>query len=291
MKHRLLSVILILSLSSCKISDPKRPLMGISETKTEESHSSSENKESFKSIEDGIEGDKINTSGIIISPKGIQEQLISRTAYTLSYNKDTRNPNWVSWILTANHTDGPYKRDGIKFAEDEEVPTPRATNMDYVQSGYDRGHMCPSGDNKWSEQAQIESFFYSNCCPQIHSLNAGAWNDLENTCRKWANYYGKLWIACGPIYLNKQHKKIGSNKVLVPEAFFKVVLTNDNGKYKAIGFIYRNEATKKPKSKFVNTIDQVERVTGYDFFPFLPDNIEAMVEAESDITTWQDKLI
>lgn len=211
---------------------------------------------------------------------------LERAAYKLSYNPSTRNPVWVAWHLTADHTDGDYSRKGIKFAEDEEVPTPRATNMDYVNSGYDRGHMCPSGDNKWSEEAQLQSFLYTNCCPQLHNLNAGDWNELEGKCRKWAKKYGSLYIVCGPLMLNKKHKTIGKNKVVVPEAFFKVVLCME-GEPKAIGFIYRNEANNKTMSYYVNTVDEVERLTGLDFFSSLDDKTEAKVESTANLDDWE----
>ena len=211
---------------------------------------------------------------------------LERAAYRLSYNPATRMPVWVAWHLTAEHTDGPYSRKGIKFAEDEDVPVPRATNMDYVNSGYDRGHICPSGDNKWSEEAQLQSFLYTNCCPQLHNLNAGDWNELEGKCRKWAQQYGGVYIVSGPLLLNKKHKTIGKNKVVVPEAFFKVVLCME-GEPKAIGFIYRNEANNKTMSSYVNTVDDVERLTGLDFFSALPDEVEREVEAKADLADWE----
>ena len=211
---------------------------------------------------------------------------LERAAYRLSYNPATRLPVWVAWYLTAEHTDGPYSRKGIKFAEDEDVPVPRATNMDYVNSGYDRGHICPSGDNKWSEEAQLQSFLYTNCCPQLHNLNAGDWNELEGKCRKWAQQYGGVYIVSGPLLLNKKHKTIGKNKVVVPEAFFKVVLCMEV-EPKAIGFIYRNEANNKTMSSYVNTVDDVERLTGLDFFSALPDEVEREVEAKADLADWE----
>ena len=76
------------------------------------------------------------------------EILLTRVGYVTSYNTENKQPNWVGWRLTADHVSGPYLRKGIKFHEDEEVPEPRATDADYRSSGYDRGHMCPSGDNK-----------------------------------------------------------------------------------------------------------------------------------------------
>ena len=211
---------------------------------------------------------------------------LERAAYRLSYNPATRLPVWVAWHLTAEHTDGPYSRKGIKFAEDEDVPVPRATNMDYVNSGYDRGHICASGDNKWSEEAQLQSVLYTNCCPQLHNLNAGDWNELEGKCRKWAQQYGGVYIVSGPLLLNKKHKTIGKNKVVVPEAFFKVVLCME-GEPKAIGFIYRNEANNKTMSSYVNTVDDVERLTGLDFFSALPDEVEREVEAKADLADWE----
>lgn len=212
--------------------------------------------------------------------------LLERAAYMLSYNPATRLPVWVAWHLTADHTDGAYKRDGLKFAEDEDVPEPRATNMDYVNSGYDRGHICPSGDNRWSREAQVQSFLYTNCCPQLHNLNTGDWRELEEKCRVWAQRYGDIYIVSGPLLLNKKHKTIGKNKIVVPEAFFKVVLCM-RGKPKAIGFIYRNEPTNKKMSSYVNTVDDVERITGLDFFAALPDDVERKVEATADLSDWE----
>ena len=213
------------------------------------------------------------------------EQLLKRVGYTVSYNSVLKLPNWVAWHLTVAHTSGISKRDGIKFHEDEEVPRPRATDADYRRSGYDRGHMCPSGDNKWSCLAQEQSFLLTNVCPQDHQLNAGDWNEMESQCRRWAKRYGDIYIVAGPILFKCRHKTIGQNKVTVPEAFFKVVLCM-KGYPKAIGFIYRNQPGNRPKGDYVNSVDQVERLTGIDFFSSLPDAVEREVEARCQLEDW-----
>ena len=214
------------------------------------------------------------------------EIMLVRVGYTTSYNPKTKQPNWVGWRLTADHVDGEFLRKGIKFHEDEDVPEPRAKDEDYRGSGYDRGHMCPSGDNKWSQQAQEQSFLFTNICPQNHGLNAGDWNEMEQQCRKWAVEEGELYIVSGPIfYGSARHKSIGKNKIPVPEAFFKVVLSM-KGTPKAIGFIYKNQAGNRPKGDYVNTVDEVERITGIDFFPSLPDDVENKVEAKANIDDW-----
>ena len=219
------------------------------------------------------------------SPEGTPEQILKRTGYVTSYNRTTLLPNWVAWHLTAERTEGSAKRSDVDFAEDNEVPEPRATDWDYYNSGYDRGHMCPAADNKWSKKAMEESFLFTNMCPQNSNLNRGDWNEMEMACRKWAKKYGGIYIVCGPILYKGKHKTIGKNKVVVPEAFFKVVLrTGDEPQ--AIGFIYKNTSGNRPKDSYVNTVDEVERITGIDFFPSLPDDVENKVEATADIANW-----
>lgn len=235
-------------------------------------------------VEDLLEGLEIPAT------VGAGEQLLIRTGYTTSYNYRTKCPNWVAWVLTRNHVDGPHKRKGIRYTEDDEVPFPKAMNSDYSGSGYDRGHMCPSGDNKWDAQAQLDCFLFTNMCPQSHNLNGGDWNDLEIKCRKWAEKYGKIYIVCGPVFNssshNKHRKAIGHNKVAVPDGFFKVVLCME-GKPKAIGFYYENDDGHAPMPSYAQTVDTIEEMTGMDFFPALPDDVEDRIEAEADFKLWQ----
>ncbi len=217
--------------------------------------------------------------------KNSNEIILRRKGYTASYNPMTKLPNWVAWHLTAAHVDGYAKRKGISFHEDEDVPEPRVDTYDYVRSGYDRGHMCPAGDNKWDELAMEQSFLMTNICPQDHKLNIGDWNNLETQCRQWAEQYGDIYIVCGPILYKGQHKTIGQHKVVVPEAFFKVILRMGK-EPQAIGFIYRNNDKRHPWGDYVNSVDEVERITGFDFFPSLPDNVEQRVEKRYDAAAW-----
>lgn len=210
--------------------------------------------------------------------------ILKRLAYITSYDKANKIPKWVAWHLISNHTSGNQRRLS-NFIVDDEVPFPRAELVDYKGSGYDRGHMCPAGDNKWGFEPMKETFYLTNICPQDNNLNCGDWNELEITCRDWANKYGDIYIVAGPILYNGKHKTIGPNKVTVPEAFFKVVLCM-NGTPKGIGFIYKNQPCNNPQSSYVNSIDQVERITGIDFFASLPDEIEELVESKANLSEW-----
>ena len=227
-----------------------------------------------------------NTAFIICKPAPlslVSEQLIEKSSYIVSYNRDTKIPKWVAWHLTSNHTDGPFKRMSNFYEED--VENPRATLEDYRGSGWSRGHMCPAGDNKWSRQAMYDSFSLVNVCPQHSKLNSGLWNSIEMDCRKWARKYNEVYIVCGPVLMKGKHETIGTNEVVVPEAFFKVVLCLTD-KPKALGYIVKNTEGNKKKDLYYNSIDQVERITGIDFFPALPDDIENKVEAKADINDW-----
>lgn len=223
---------------------------------------------------------------LAVTPDSVPSMILERAGYVTSYNKKTKLPNWVAWHLTAENTKGSHSRKGIDFMEDEDVPTPRADDWDYYNSGYDRGHMCPAGDNKWDSEAMRQSFLFTNICPQAPGLNRGDWNEMENACRSWARENGDIYIVCGPILYKGRHKTIGKHKVVVPEAFFKVVLCM-RGTPKAIGFIYKNEDGNRPKGDYVNSVDEVERITGFDFFQSLPDDVEQAVEATADLDEWQ----
>ncbi len=236
---------------------------------------------------DGEKSSVVEADGLelpVYTKGTLSETIKKRYSYTLSYNHDTKNPNWVAWTITSTHASGSVQR--MDFMDDEDMPDPKGYLSDYYNSGYDRGHMCPAGDNKWSEKAMEDCFLITNMCPQNNSLNRGVWNSIEQQCRAWAKEYGKVYVVCGPIYLNQQHRKIGKNKVVVPEAFFKVVLRMGENP-QAIGFICRNVSQKgKKKTDFINSVDEVERITGYDFFSKLPDGVEKKIEAHADINEW-----
>ena len=224
----------------------------------------------------------------VILSDGVPSQILHRTAYITSYNRETRTPNWVGWVLTSDHTDGEYARGGSKFIEDDDVPEPRATYKDIRESecGYQRGHMCPAGDNKWSYKAQRESFLMTNICPQDGDLNQRDWKYLEEECRDWARKYGRIYIVAGPVFQSKDYKTVGDNKVAVPDAFFKVVLAFDSGSPKTIGFLYDNQSGHHEMDYYVRTVDEVESATGIDFFSQLEDSVERTIEAIVSLCEW-----
>lgn len=223
------------------------------------------------------------------STSGVPEVYLERMGYTVSFNPQTNIPNWVAWELNlARLVERESRSD--RFVPDPDISPSRAITTDeYKGSGWDRGHMCPAGDNRWHWRAMDESFYMTNICPQNHNLNRGDWKELEEACRRWASLE-PVYIVCGPIlYAKPKYGYIGKrHQIRVPDAFFKVVLTGiSSGTPRAIGFIYKNEAGNYKRDSYVNTIDDVERITHLDFFPMLPDKVEEVIESCYDMSEWR----
>lgn len=213
------------------------------------------------------------------------QQIIYHYAYTVSFNSGWHIPNWVAYELTAAETNGPCEREST-FKKDPKVTQGSAHTKDYTHSGYDRGHMAPAADMRWNQQAMTESFYTSNICPQVHALNAGDWKELENKGREWANRYGNVYIACGPI-MKDGYSTIGAIGVAVPIAFFKVFFRVVDGHYYGIGYLFANDKENHPLSYYAMSIDEIEKITGLDFFYYLPDNIENAMEAQCRPEDWR----
>lgn len=210
------------------------------------------------------------------------DDVIEYLGYSVSYNKERKIPNWVSYELLASETDGPYSRKGKSFRQDLSLSLPQAEDNDYRNSGWSRGHMAPAGDFKWSDDAMWDTFYYTNCCPQNHSLNAGQWNTLEQKVRDWAKRFGKVHVVTGPIIGKNIYGTIGYNRVVVPDAFFKTVFAKDQ----AIAFVMYNHNNNANLPKCAMSVDDLETLTEIDFFSEIDDDFENQVEATYNIRDW-----
>jgi endonuclease G, mitochondrial len=213
------------------------------------------------------------------------EQVVRYTGFTLSYNEQHEQASWVAYMLTGEQVKGTVKR-ADDFREDKQIKTRTASPSDYRGSGYDRGHLAPAGDMKWSAKAMSESFYMSNMSPQAPAFNRGVWNKLEERVRKWAVKHDELYVVTGPV-LEPGLPTIGANEVSVPRQYYKVMLrTNNRSDIIAIGFLLENEGSELPLKQFVVPIDSIEKVTGLDFFPLLPDEIEEKLESRVSLRGW-----
>lgn len=209
---------------------------------------------------------------------------IPHFAYTLSYNEEFEQADWVAYVLTCSETQGNIKRSN-KFREDESVVSGSAENSDYSKSGYDRGHLMPAADNSLNKTAMEQSFYYSNMSPQVPSFNRGIWKQLEEQVRTWACQFDSIYIVTGPIFSDNM-SYIGKNKVAVPKYFYKAILYYTNSKIEAIAFVLPNESSDKELLSFVVSIDSLEKLIQFDLFYKLNDRLESSIESRYNLNFW-----
>lgn len=217
------------------------------------------------------------------------EQIIRHTGYTLSYNEDAEQPSYVAYELTRAEVLNTNTERDDDFRADPMVLTGSAELDDYRRSGYDRGHMAPAADFRWSEEAISDTFYLSNMSPQDPSFNRGIWADLEAAVRVMAYENNSVYVVTGPVLTDGPYETIGDNKVAVPKQYYKVILDYEEPGIKAIGFILPNEGSSKSLESFATTVDEVEKLTGLDFYPSLPDDQEEIIESELDLSAWSFK--
>ena len=241
----------------------------------------------IKSEDVSVPTDKEETASSLPLWKDGEGQLIEHEGFTLLYDTKTMCPRWVAWELTAEETRGKVSRGGVDFKEDASVPEQyQVASWDYNGGAYGRGHMCPAGDMKWSQQAMQDCHYMTNICPQNAELNKVWWEHLERACRTWARQEGAVQIVCGPIFSDNPKRFGKKHRMAVPRAFYKVVLSLKKGSEKAIGFFYTNDNAPQPMEDAVRSVDEIERLTGLDFFSSLPDEQEDRLEAMTDLRAW-----
>lgn len=220
----------------------------------------------------------------VVTNGSFDEEIIRYTGMTVSFNRRMHIPNWVAYELTAAEADGSEPRSG-NFMADPDVDG-CATPADYRNTGFDRGHMAPAADMKWSPDAMRESFYMTNIVPQDNKLNRGAWSKLEDKCRQRARRDSAVIIISGPVLTDPVEMHIGETGVVVPRRFFKVILSPYGEIPVAIGFIMPNAAVPGGMQTCAVTVDEVEAVTGHDFFSELPDELENEVESKVNFNRW-----
>ncbi|MEQ9581820.1 MAG: DNA/RNA non-specific endonuclease, partial [Arenibacter sp.] len=156
----------------------------------------------------------------------------------------------------------------------------------YKGSGYDRGHLCPAGDRRFSKSAYNETFYTSNITPQDRAFNAGAWNRLEQQIRYWARKDGPLFVVTAGVF-EWSFPSIGKEDVDVQKYFYKIVAKGQGDNLKIIGFLFPNKEDTRKLNQFVVSVDSLEKMTGIDFFAGLPDKQEDFLEAGLSTSGWK----
>jgi DNA/RNA endonuclease G (NUC1) len=236
-----------------------------------------------------------NPSGAIVDTNNHDHYLIQRTVEALDYSDNLGEPNWASWDLTASDIGSSGRSD---FLTDTTLP-PNFNwvgTADYTDSGYNRGHMCPSEDRSDNTNDNKLVFYMSNVIPQTADNNQGPWEKLESYCQSLAQSGDELLIMCGPNGFSGA--RINTNgPVFIPDYIWKIAVVVPPGSGSALSRITsftRVIAVNMPNisgirsvswTNYITSVNQIQTNTGYTFFTALPPDVAAALRAEVDGVT------
>ena len=240
--------------------------------------------------------EQMDAMGYPISVK--KEEVIKHIALTLGYSEKHEQAAWVMHMVIPEVEFANVSRTN-DFRPDTLITTGSSIEQDYFLKkvlpdgeleydgfGYDRGHLAPSADFRWSQKALSESYFYSNMSPQKPEFNRERWAELESWIRTYViDFKRSVFVVTGPV-LKDGLKQQGVNKVSIPEQFYKIILDLDGEDKKAIAFLMPNDYCAYPVSGYVTSVNEVEKLTGLDFFSLLSDEEEDRLEAISSMDGW-----
>ncbi|HET7545204.1 MAG TPA: DNA/RNA non-specific endonuclease [Polyangiaceae bacterium] len=215
------------------------------------------------------------------------EYFLDQRAFVLSYSPEKRVPNWVAWRLDRSQLGHLQRRDD--FRADLALPARfyRVKESDYLHSGYDRGHLCPSADRQNSREDNSQTFLFTNIEPQLHELNAGPWEQLESYARKRAQTGALLYVVAGGVF-SAPFPTIG-NGVAVPAANYKIIVVLEQGQAAldvredtevlAVLMPNRRGVGEHEWTEYLTSVDAIEQASGYDFLNAVPERVQRVIEA------------
>ncbi len=211
-------------------------------------------------------------------------QIVTYTQFTLSYNEEHEQADWVAYELTKQEVESSQPRCNC-FKTDKSITTGSANKKEYASTGFDLGHLCPAADNNMSAEANRESFLMSNISPQLPGFNRGAWKKLEELVRDFAVKYDTLYVVTGPVFLNNLGS-IGKDSITIPGYFYKVLLRKEGNKFYSMAIMMPQLGATDNFRAYVIPVNALESITGIDFFPALDNHIENRVEGQYQPNRW-----
>jgi endonuclease G len=214
-------------------------------------------------------------------------RVLANQGYVAGYSDTLGNPLWVAYRMQdLARIPKPAARPE-KFEVDRRTAA-RVEPDDYTGSGYDRGHLAPNFAiaTRFGAKAQRETFLMSNITPQLHSLNAGLWRELEmKIATSYPARYGEVWVLTGPVFGNEPRRL--RRGVVVPDAFYLIVIDESEGKLRTLALIVPQDApTNADPASYLTSIDEIQRRTGLDFLSELEDAAEREVEQARAKRVW-----
>jgi endonuclease G len=213
--------------------------------------------------------------------------------FMLGYSDLRGNPLWVTYQLTPLSQTQSLQRPG-RFSEDWRSLN-RIKHDDYTGSGYDRGHLAPNHaiSQLYGREAQLDTFLMTNITPQKPKLNQKFWQRLESVeIDHFTRLGAPVWVITGPVFTGSTERLKSSWKVEIPDQFYKIYAMEKQGQVQMLAFLVpQNVKGRESLSRYVVSVDEIEKLTGLDFFQALDDRIENAAEASTDVNAWKLKSV
>jgi endonuclease G len=240
-----------------------------------------------------------NPSNAVADTAQPNNYLLDKTQYAVGYDRDKGRPNWVSWHLDSTWLGSTPRQDD--FRPDSTLPAGwyQVSATDYTGSGFDRGHHTPSGDRTNTVASNSATFLMTNMMPQSPDNNQGPWESLESYCRTLVTSGNELYIVAGGSGSGGTGSNggttftVASGHVAVPSQTWKVIVVLPSGSndVSRVNASTRTIAVIMPNTQGIRTVpwrnyrvsvDQVEALTGYDFFSSVPATVQSAIESVVD---------
>jgi endonuclease G, mitochondrial len=182
---------------------------------------------------------------------------------------------WAKYELTYKQITGKQKRTN-NFRKDERLQNP-VESSDYRGSGFDRGHLVPAADMRLNYISMSETFYMTNMSPQVPRFNQGIWQRIEDYTRQLVSKYGDAHIITAPLL--KRDLPRTYNGITVPDWYYKIIYIPS--KQVMLSFLIENKDHGKAKiQNYQVSVDDIEDLTGLDFFAELSDDLEKSLESQ-----------
>lgn len=243
-----------------------------------------------------------DSSNLKYGVRGPSDTLLNKHYYVINYCCAWRIPYWSAYFMCAESLYGKEERKESFFQEDKSLPVQaRSTRADYKYSGFNRGHIAPAAMFQRNHEAYVRTYLLSNMSPQYRRFNSGIWQTLESQLRTMIRAKESVWVVTGNAFLEDDGRPadpdtcwwLGEDdcpRVAIPTHLFAAALARaPDGGFSAYAFLIPNckDWNKEQPSAFRLSVDSLEKLVGYDFFPALPDEVEDAVETE--VLPWEWK--
>ena len=226
-------------------------------------------------------------AGLPLSQNPNEITLLKNKGYWVGYSETRKDSLWVIYHLKHINENVQTEDRPSKFKIDNRTIS-KVSHNDYTNTGYDRGHMAPNYAiaSRYGREAQLETFFMSNICPQQPNLNRQIWRNLESIiANKYAQEFEEVWMITGPIF-DQNIEKLDS-EVEIPDSFYKIIIDEKDNRPRVLAFIIpQGVSSSESLDKFLTNVNEIERLTRLDFMSELEDDLEEEIEKEKAEGMW-----